>query len=230
MQRIIRNLTLSVVGGAVFVLSSVAALAQRSARPVSAERIAPRVRPAEVHLTGFMLGVHTIAAPGVSITPVDADESLKTNFGSGLGVMVGYGINSRLTVFSSLDLAKQGSNADDGAGTFGLVHFEVGARANFSSGTSRTVPYVSGSVGRRAVGARVTAEELGDSFDLSFSGPMFAFGGGLQHYFRPNLAWDGGVEFAMGKMGHVTAGTESHDIPMNGTSSLRMHAGVTWHP
>ena len=38
--------------------------------------------------TGLVLGVYTIAAPGVTLTGDDVDGTFQTNFGPGAGVMV----------------------------------------------------------------------------------------------------------------------------------------------
>ncbi|MFN8582252.1 MAG: outer membrane beta-barrel protein [Gemmatimonadaceae bacterium] len=162
-----RNTTYLILTAAATVTVVASVSAQAKPLLVPAGRSHPSVAP---QLTGLSLGTTTVVAPGISISTPFAVESFKTSFGSGLGVSVGYGFNPIWSVFGSLDFAKQGSGISDAEGSFALVHAEAGVRANLPFSNPRVVPFASGSVGRRAVGARVTADGFDGSFDMSFSG------------------------------------------------------------
>jgi hypothetical protein len=179
--------------------------------------------------TGLVLGVYTIAAPGVTLTGDDVDGTFKTNFGPGAGVMVGYGFNRTFSGFASVDLAKQGMSGDIG-GNFGLRHIELGARANLPYGSVTTVPYLTASYGQRALGARVTDDFEGTEYDMRLTGGMFGVGGGLEHVLSPTLAVDGGLAVAFGRFNHSDIAGESSSLAVNGTTSIRLRIGMTWRP
>jgi len=180
--------------------------------------------------TGFVLGVYTMAAPGLTLTGDDVDGTFKTNFGPGAGVMAGYAFNPTFSGFASLDVAKQGTSGGDLGGSFGLRHIELGARANLPYGSATTVPYLTASYGRRALGARVSDDFTGTEYDMRLSGGMFGVGGGLEHVISPTLAVDGGLAVAFGRFSHGDIDGESSSLAVNGTTSIRLRLGMTWRP
>jgi Outer membrane protein beta-barrel domain len=206
--------------------------AQRTpARPTSTKpAAAPAAANELVAARGLQLGVYTLAAPGVSITGEDVDGTFRTNFGGGAGVMVGYGFNPIWSGYAALDVAKQGSGNTDQAGTFGLAHFEIGARANLALGNPTTVPYLSASVGRRALGAHVTDYEYNEEYDMALSGMMFGVGGGIQHMLSPKMALDAGVQVGYGRFAHLDQDGEQSTLLVNGSTSVRLRVGVNWRP
>lgn len=189
-----------------------------------------RTAPAQSPTKGFVLGVQTIAAPGVSVTGADIDGEFKTNFGAGAGVMLGYGFTRLVSAYASLDLAKQRSGASDYAGTFGLAHLEAGLRVNVPFGTPTTMPYLSASVGRRAVGARVTDTELERDYDMTLSGKVFGLGGGIERFIAPTMALDAGVEASFGRFDKYDGDGQQAAIDVNASRSVRMRVGVNWRP
>jgi len=180
--------------------------------------------------TGFVLGVYTMAAPGLTLTGDDVDGTFKTNFGPGAGVMAGYAFNRTFSGFASLDVAKQGTSGGDLGGSFGLRHIELGARANLPYGSATTVPYLTASYGQRALGARVSDDFTGTEYDMRLSGGMFGVGGGLEHVISPTLAVDGGLAVAFGRFSHGDIDGESSSLAVNGTTSIRLRLGMTWRP
>ena len=179
--------------------------------------------------TGFNVGVHTIAATGITISG-DMEGTLKTNFGPGAGLSVGYGFNRTFSGFASVDVAKQGTSGSDYEGSFGLTHFELGMRANLPYGSTDNVPYVSASVGSRALSARVVDAFDGEEYDLSLSGMMFGLGGGVQHAISPTLSLDGGADIGFGRFGKYDADGERGSMDVNGSTSIRFRFGLTWRP
>ena len=181
--------------------------------------------------TGFVLGVYTMGAPGLSVSGDDIDDGpFRTGFGPGAGVMVGYGFNRTFSGYASVDVAKQSANDADLAGNFGLRHIELGGRANLPYGSATTVPYLTASYGRRSLGARVTDDFEGTEYDMRLSGGMFGVGGGIEHVISPTLAVDGGLALAFGRFGHGDVDGESISLAVNGTTSMRLRIGMTWRP
>ena len=217
------------------------------AHPVSAQKGTVSRRPATVDRkptptndrkptptddgrTGLMLGVYTIGAMGLSISGNDVDGTIKTNFGPGAGLSVGYGFNQTFSAFASFDLAKQGTSGDDFQGNFGLTHFQVGARANLPYGSPVNVPYLSASVGRRALSARVVDEWEEEPYNMSLTGMVFGLGGGIQHVISPTLSIDGGLDLTFGRFSKVDQDEEPGSIDTNGSTGMRIRIGVTWRP
>jgi len=178
---------------------------------------------------GFMLGIHTIAAPGLTISGGDIDGDFATTFGAGAAVTVGYGITRMLGIFLSADVARQKTAPDDSPeGSWGLTHVQLGARANLPLGGS-TIPYLTAGYGRRALAAKATTED-GETMDASVTGTMLAGGAGIEHFFSRTMAVDAGVDVGYGKLGHFTEGGESWDSEVNATTTIRARLGVTWRP
>lgn len=178
---------------------------------------------------GFVLGVHTIGATGLTLSGADMEGDLTTRFGAGAGVMLGYGFTKSITGYASFDAAKQGPGNGEFDGNLGLSHVEVGARAYLPLGMGATMPYVTGSFGRRALSARV-ADGIGNEFELSFSGTAFGLGGGFERAISPTLAFDGGAEATFGRFSKGQFGDLKGPIDLNGTTSIRLRAGMTWRP
>ncbi len=182
---------------------------------------------------GLMLGVHTIAAPGLDFTVEEFEAPFKTKFGMGAGLMIGYGFNRTFSSYVSFDVAKQPTGDEDVSGTFGLGHIEIGIRANLPNvrlGSGNTVPYVSGSFGRRALAAKVTDLESEESVDLAFHGQSFGLGAGVEHLLSPNVSFDGGLQLGFGKFDRFSLDGDDTPVTTNGATSIRLRLGVTWRP
>jgi hypothetical protein len=205
--------------------------AQRPARASAAPTEDSRNTPGDSRTRGFVLGVHSVAAPGVSITGDDIDGEFKTDFGMGAGVTLGYGFTRMLTAYASLDIAKQRfANTDYDGATFGLGHIEAGVRANLPLGTTTTVPYVGASIGRRSLGARVYDAVEERDYDMTLSGMSYGIGGGVEHFFSPTMALDLGLSANFGRFDKYAADGEKETGDVNGSRTIRMRVGVTWRP
>jgi hypothetical protein len=205
------------------------ALSQRSTEP-AAFRDDTRKPAASDRMKGFMLGVYTVGAPGITLTGDDIDGTFATTFGPGAGATIGFGVTNRLSAYASFDIAKQKTAPDDTPdGSWGLAHFEVGGRASLPLGTSSTIPYVTAGWGRRALAARLVDED-GDGVDVSFSGSMIAVGGGVEHFISPTLAIDAGVGLAFGTLSDYEEGGDKVDFQLDRTRSMRLRIGMTWRP
>ncbi len=200
--------------------------AQQRAKPTTKRRPSPNERT-----KGLMLGVHTVAARGLTLSGGAWETPLGTNFGMGAGAMIGYGFNRTVSSYVALDIAKQSANrnGDVAGNSFGLGHLEIGARTNLPVAWPNTVPYVNGSIGRRALGARAVDDD-GDIGDLSIHGRMVGLGVGIEHFLSPTLSFDGGVQLAFGKLDNLELAGHHRDIPVQGTTSTRLRLGITWRP
>lgn len=207
------------------------ACAQRSSGGPS-NSTAGRARPAsDAPNSKWVFGIHTVAAPGVTVTGPDIDGGFSTQLGMGVGVMAGYELRPNLTGFVSLDLAKQGTGPDiTPAGTFGLAHYEFGARLRLQPTNATMRPYVTGTIGQRALGARVTDLDTGESITVALGGRMVSFGGGVERALSPKLALDGGAEIAFGKFDRLTWDDDTYVGQVNGSTSIRLRGGLTWRP
>ena len=206
------------------------ALSQRSTDP-AAFRDDTRKPAASDRMKGFMLGVYTVGAPGITLSGEDIDGTFATTFGPGAGATIGFGVTNRLSAYASFDIAKQKTAPEDTPdGSWGLAHFEVGGRASLPLGTSSTIPYVTAGWGRRALAAKVEFKDTGNQADVSFSGSMISLGGGIEHFISPTLAVDAGVGLAFGTLGDYEEAGEKLEFNLDRTRSMRLRIGMTWRP
>jgi hypothetical protein len=223
-------LRVAAIGLATLTLTGVAS-AQSPARSSAARSDDSRTTPSDSRTRGFVLGVHSMAAPGVSITGDDIDGEFKTDMGMGAGVMVGYGFSRTLTAYASLDIAKQKfANTDYENSTFGLGHIEAGVRANVPLGTSSTLPYLSANIGRRSLGAHVEDTVLERDYDMTISGMSYGVGAGVEHFFSPTMALELGVAANFGRFDKYDGDGEKATADVNGSRTIRMRVGVNWRP
>jgi hypothetical protein len=218
------------IGVAVAIAATFAADPAAAQRTTSVSKPAAKAPAAKERTNKWVFGAHTIAAPGVSVTGADIEGSWGTGMGGGIGIMAGYEINKSVVGFASFDVARQPSGVNYMTGSFGLVHAEVGIRANLSKSNPQMVPYALAAVGRRAIGARVTDLEDDEVYDMSLSGTMLSFGGGVQYKLSPKLSLDAGAELGLGALDHVDDNGDLYTISVNSSSSIRVRAGFVWRP
>ena len=209
------------------------------AAPCRAQRSTGRVAPSTDNIkgaasderpSGFMLGVRTVGALGLKMDMEESPSTYDTKFGTGAGVMVGYGVNATFSAFASLDLAKQNTAPNEAVqGSWGLADFALGARANLPFGGARTVPYALASFGKRALAARATDED-GQTSDATISGTAITVGGGIEHAISRTMWLDGGVDVGYGKLDHLKEDADQWTQKVSATKSLRLRLGITWRP
>jgi hypothetical protein len=180
---------------------------------------------------GFSVGVYTLIAPGVTISGDEIIGSYGTSLGPGAGALVGYGFNKTFSAYASLDLAKQSTAGGMRPnGSFGLVHFEVGGRANLPIKHPKLLPYASAAIGNRGLGARVYDEAQDEEFNWTMSGAFFALGGGAQYFLSPKTSLDGGITLGLGSFSRWDYDGDIDTWHVNRTNSVRVRAGMTWRP
>ena len=218
------------IGVTAAIAAMLAAAPAAAQRTTSVSKPAAKAPAAKERTNKWVFGAHTIAAPGVSVTGADIDGSWGTGMGGGIGIMAGYEINRSVIGFASFDVAKQPSGVNYMTGSFGLVHAEVGIRATLSQSNPQMMPYALAAVGRRAIGARVTDLEEDEIYDMSLSGTMLSFGGGVQYKLSPKMSLDAGAELGLGALDHVDDNGDLYTISVNSSSSIRVRAGFVWRP
>jgi outer membrane protein with beta-barrel domain len=234
MERMIGRAAAAALVLAATTIASTRAASAQSARgggagSASGSRSFGKTTDARDLTTGITVGVYSLAAPGLSISGPDFDGTFSTKLGEGGGLMAAYGFNRTFSAYASLDLAKQATTEHTVPhGTFGLAHFEIGARANIPTGSARTVPYVSASVGNRALAARVTEDDI--TSDLTMSGHVYVLGAGFEHFMSAHTSLDAGVELANGAFKHFEDFGGPYDMNLNSSTSLRLRVGVNWRP
>lgn len=185
-------------------------------------------RAGEAATRRVSLGVHLLGAQGVTITGPNIVGKIATAFGPGAGVTLGYALNRTVSVFATLDVARQNSGMQEVEGSFGLVHGEIGVRANLPLGSSLNTPYVMASFGKRTVGANITDLEFDEEYPISFSGTMIGLGGGVQRMISRSMSFDAGLMIGMGAFGDVDEDGEKYTIDVDRSTSLRFRFGVVW--
>jgi Outer membrane protein beta-barrel domain len=200
-----------------FTATLVAAFAAAlTAGPLSAQESTTR---------GFVVGAH-VGLGSVSI------EGSERSSGGGGGLMVGYGINRRFTIYAQLDGATiDVRNQPDVEGSWAIGFGDVGVRFNFANSLRSWVPYVQAALGVRVVSITdIPLANPASGEDVSISGGSFSLGGGFMLYPSESLAFDIGVISTGGQFTTLTVGSTSQsgfDVDAN---SSRFNLGVVWWP
>lgn len=158
---------------------------------------------------------------GVTIEDDDTDS------GRGLGIKLGYGFTSLITAYIGIDAASMDvadpATQNFTANEYSLVYVDLGGRLNFRSGPNSVVPYLDGSISGIASTYNTSVGEI------TFSGSGLSIGGGIQYFFSPQFAFNGGLDLAFGSYNEleVNGQTESVDLGLTGA---RIDIGVSWYP
>lgn len=180
--------------------------------PQVAAQAVPAVRS---NPTGVLFGAHL---NGSALSVEDADE---VESGGGLGLMVGYGFNRRVTVYLAADGASMDAAGADDAYTLG--HGDLGVRIHLGGESRAALFYLDG-----AFSGRVARYDIAGS-DLDFSGTGITLGGGLDYFFSPGFALDVGLKLTFGSFDQISYEGETEDIDL-GAMSSRFNLGVSWYP
>ena len=210
-----------------FLLTVLVQLAFSGLCEAHAQRQAPQVLSAPA---GLMIGAHTTAALGTTIRPSGEVTPFETAPGVGGGVRVGYAFTSRLMAWAGADIVKQGERTFGTDGSFALTHVEAGARYSFPIPRQRFRPYLTASIAHRALGTTAVDQVSGEKLDLGFSGTSFGAGAGVEYFLSPAMAIDGGVALTTGRLGTFKVDSQSLDVPVEGSTSARLMAGLNWYP
>jgi opacity protein-like surface antigen len=175
----------------------------------------------------FFFGV---ALNGSAIQSDDITDS-DVESGGGLEMQLGYAFTPKFALF----LDGTGANMSPDVGdSYGLGHFDIGARWQFSNPSRALVPFVDVALtGRAAVQQDVMlSDEFGNSEtgDLSVSGAGFTFGGGLNYHVSPRFALTTGLRWTVGEFSQVKFNNVSVDGLEVDATTTRFNLGFVWYP
>jgi opacity protein-like surface antigen len=124
---------------------------------------------------------------------------------------------------------------EDVEGNYALTHGDLGVRWHFLPGRV-LVPYADVAVSSRRVSTEIEGEDgQGNPVEgeLKMTGGVgFAVGGGVQYFFKPNLALDTQLKLNFGGSFDKAEfdGDEIQGFEDTSASSARLFVGVSWYP
>ena len=195
-----------------------------SAAPV-AKRVDATPRPRRrTNTSGLMLGLSFDAS---SIRSDDLNS--RTESGPGIAGMIGWGITKNIAL--ALDVS--GAQISSVDGNYNLGHADIGARWHFVNRTA-FVPFVDvGYAGRALMKRDVTlTDALGNTSTgtLTYMGAGLSYGGGLQYFVTPGIAFGGAFKWTTGRFSEVRFENLTVEDLQLDASSARFNMGFTWYP
>jgi hypothetical protein len=175
--------------------------------------------------SGLVLNAHLSAMPGFSIGGRDFDTPSDLGMGPGVGVQVGYAIDPRFLIYAGADLGRLGAAAEDPTNHWSFTMLEVGGRASFPRARSKVTPYVTASIGTRAVKAT-----MADFGNVKMNGMALSGGGGITYQVAPAVALNAAALVSVGKYSHYEDPEVTGSPDLNSTTSTRLQLGLDWRP
>jgi len=195
-----------------------------STAPVAKPVDAATPRPRRTHTSGLMLGLSFDAS---SIRSNDLNST--TESGPGIAGIIGWGITKNIAL--ALDMS--GAQISSVDGNYNLGHADIGARWHFVNRTS-FVPFVDvGYAGRALMKRDVTlTDALGNTSTgtLTYMGAGLSYGGGLNYYITPGIAFGGAFKWTTGRFSQVRFENLTVEDLQLDASSARFNMGFTWYP
>lgn len=165
----------------------------------------------EVDDSGFYLGASLM---GTSFDLEALNEDADT--GGGIGLKVGYDINTNFALFINLDGS---SMSPDEGGDYALAHFDLGGEGRLGNQNSSFRPF-----GRISLLGMAAS---GDN-DIEISGGGFGLGAGLYYFVNQNFAFEVGYTHSWIQINEVKVGSVSVDVEEDATSG-RLGLGFSYH-
>jgi len=170
-----------------------------------------------------------LALSGVSIK---GDEEFidDSETGGGISAQIGYGFTPRFALFAEGSAAALDVEGDDVA----LAHFDFGARFHFTNPSRALVPYLELAFSGRAVGQDDVVFDDGqgniEEVDLEVTGTGITFGGGVQYFVTPKLAFNAGLKWTVGEFSTFKIDNISIDGLEVDATSTRLTLGLVFYP
>ncbi len=195
-----------------------------SSAPVSKHADAAPRPPRRTNTSGLMLG---LAFDASSIRSDDLNS--RTESGPGVAGMIGWGITKNIAI--ALDAS--GAQISSVDGNYNLGHADIGARWHFVNRTA-FVPFVDvGYAGRALMKRDVTlTDNLGNTSTgtLTYMGAGLSYGGGLEYFITPGIAFGGAFKWTTGSFSQVRFENLTVEDLQLDASSARFNMGFTWYP
>jgi hypothetical protein len=182
---------------------------------------------------GLMVGLRATFVPGVTVTGERQFEGIDvaTTWGTGAGIIVGYGVSPRLLLFGSVDHSAHDSDNARVAGDITLYHFDFGVRFHLHLRDVRYVPYATLAAGGKQLYTRTFIDTLGVVHRATINARAIVPGAGFQFFFRENFAFDGNVSLSIGSFRRIDVeGSGRQKFHSSGGTTARISAGVNWYP
>jgi len=195
-----------------------------SSAPV-AKRVDAAPRPGRrTNTSGLMLGLSFDAS---SIRSDDLNS--RTESGPGVAGMIGWGITKNIAL--AVDMS--GAQISSVDGNYNLGHADIGARWHFVNRTA-FVPFVDVGYGGRALMKRdvTLTDALGNTSTgtLTYMGTGLSYGGGLQYFITPGIAFGGAFKWTTGRFSQVRFEKLTVEDLQLDASSARFNMGFSWYP
>ena len=212
--------------------TAVASATQVAAAPSSVPSSAPASKHADAaprphrrtSTSGLMVG---LAFDASSIRSDDLNS--RTESGPGVAGMIGWGITKNFAI--ALDAS--GAQISSVDGNYNLGHADIGARWHFVNRTA-FVPFVDvGYAGRALMKRDVTlTDNLGNTSTgtLTYMGTGLSYGGGLEYFITPGIAFGGAFKWTTGRFSQVRFENLTVEDLQLDASSARLNMGFTWYP
>ncbi|MGQ0766516.1 MAG: outer membrane beta-barrel protein [Gemmatimonadota bacterium] len=186
---------------------------------LAAAALVPAIASAQ-SAKGFQLGA---ALNGSSIKSEETiDESRES--GGGLSLLLGYGFNSRFSVF----LEGSGAVLDVEGSDWTLGHGDLGIRYHFSGSGRKFVPFIDGAF-TTILGRSDDAElENGSNAEVELTGTGFSVGAGFDYFFSPRTAFVLGLRYTDGELDEVKVGNVTVDGFDFDVTTTRLNLGLRW--
>ena len=175
--------------------------------------------------SGLVINAHLSAMPGFSIGGPDFDSPSDLGMGPGVGAQIGYAIDPRFMIYAGADLGRLGAAAAAPTNHWSFTMLEVGGRMSFPRAKSRMTPYVTASVGTRAVKAT-----MADFGNVRMNGMALSAGGGMTYQIAPAVALNAAALVSVGKYSHYEDPEVTGSPDLNSTTSTRLQLGLDWRP
>ena len=190
---------------------------------------AQQPRPSS-HSSGFFVGLG-VEGDGVS-THVAQSDIWTRAAGGGAGLVLGYGVTPRWSLYSDLSVASIDQDQDQG-GRYSLRHVDAGVRVHFRTGPHAVVPFAQFGLSGRSMIQRFpqyTGNVLTSVTTVESRSGGVGFGAGLNAHFNPAFAFSGSAAWTLGNFnGYKQNGQRVGGIPWHATSG-RVSLGIVWFP
>jgi hypothetical protein len=157
------------------------------------------------------------------------DLNSRTESGPGVAGLIGWGITKNIAI--ALDAS--GAQISSVDGNYNLGHADIGARWHFVNRTA-FVPFVDvGYAGRALMKRDVTlTDNLGNTSTgtLTYMGAGLSYGGGLEYFITPGIAFGGAFKWTTGSFSQVRFENLTVEDLQLDASSARFNMGFTWYP
>ncbi len=190
---------------------------------VTAVSVQAQPAPQKSNSSGFFLG---LGLEGTAIATNVSGSPSTTESGPGFGLVLGYGFTPQWSLYGQLSAASI-HNAS-GVGTYGLGHFDLGARVHFRTGPNTVVPFLQFGLSGRGFSENVVTS--GVTHTVSANGAGVAFGGGLNAHFTPSVAFSVALAYSVGNFSSYQVDNVSVAGQTLSATSARVHFGIIWFP